>query len=72
MIQECTLTCGFCGHLAPLDQFCETATGPLPRNVYQCPACRRAIERRSEPPHVLPSGFVMPGDVALVEVNPRL
>lgn len=64
-----TLTCGFCGVASPLDDFCETPiNGRLPKNVYQCPRCKRAIEKRFGPPTVYKSGFVMPGDVTLVEI----
>lgn len=65
-----TMSCGFCGRRASLDEFCETSiSGPLPRNVFQCPACRRAVRKTYGAPKVHPSGFVMPGDVEMVEVE---
>ena len=65
-----TLSCGFCGHRASLDEFCETpVSGRLPRNVFQCPACHRAVKKTYGPPTVYPSGFVMPGPVTMEEVG---
>ena len=73
LIAGCSMTCGFCGHVASLDAFCQTVVaGELPRNVYQCPACRRAIQKRYGTPKVYPDGFVMPGPVELIEVTPML
>ena len=67
------MKCGFCGAVAPLDDYCRTPIyGELPRNVYQCPSCRRAVEKRYGKATVYPSGFVMPGPVTLVEVGARL
>jgi hypothetical protein len=67
-----TLTCGNCGHEAQIDEFTRTpVAGDLPHNVYQCPSCRHAIERRQGKPSVYPSGFVMPGPVTLVPVDSR-
>jgi hypothetical protein len=41
-----TLSCGFCGHVAPLDDFCKTDLyGDLPGGCHQCPSCSRAIVR---------------------------
>lgn len=37
-----TVICGVCQFRGPLDDFCQTATGPLPTGTYQCPKCRRA------------------------------
>lgn len=63
-----TITC-LCGHTGDFEAFTKTAlTGDLPRDVFQCPKCRRAITRRHGPPKVLASGFVLPGEVRLVEV----
>jgi hypothetical protein len=67
------MTCGKCGHEADIDEFTRTPiAGELPRNVFQCPKCRHAIERRHGQPTVYPSGFVMPGPVMLVPVGARL
>lgn len=64
------LTCKFCGTTDDLDNFCRSEMyGTLPRNVYQCPNCRRAIGRKFGPPVVKPGGFVLPGKVEIVEVN---
>ena len=64
------MTCGFCGHADDLDAFCSTTiSGQLPRNRYQCQACRRAVEKRYGEPTVYPSGFIMPGQVTMVEVE---
>lgn len=66
----CNLTCGFCGHSDDLDAFCSAPiTGELPRGVYQCPKCRRAVKRVIGKPTVYASGFVAPGPVKLVEVG---
>jgi hypothetical protein len=66
---EVTLSCGFCGDIFSLDAFCEAPVyGTLPKNIYQCPGCRRAIERKMDPPKVLSSGFVMPGKIRIIEV----
>ncbi|GEM_PF-2263814 len=60
----CQLICGSCGHQADLDRFTRTPVyGEPPKNVYQCPACAKAIERRSAAPTLLPSGYLMPGKV---------
>lgn len=68
-----TITCGFCGHQADIDRFCSTPIGgELPKDVYQCPACSRAIERRMGRPIVYSSGFVAPGKITLVPVEGRL
>ena len=69
-IDFATLSCFFCGHVASLDSFCETPiAGPLPRDTYQCPKCKRAVRRTYGKPTVMLSGFVMPGPVIMVEVE---
>jgi len=66
----CTITCGYCHQSADLDQFCKAEIfGTLPKNVYQCPRCQRAFERRFGAPEVTESGFVLPGKVEIVEVQ---
>lgn len=65
------MTCA-CGHTDDFDAFCKTPiSGDLPRNVYQCPACRRAVKKTYGPANVYPSGFIMPGPVTMVEVEDR-
>lgn len=67
------VTCGNCGHDGDIDTFTRTpVAGELPRNVFQCPVCKYAVERRHGKPTVYPSGFVMPGPVTLVPVGARL
>jgi hypothetical protein len=67
------LTCGACGHEADLDEFTRTPIGgALPKNIFQCPRCHIAIEKRHGPARVLDSGFVMPGKVELVRVQASL
>lgn len=66
------ITCS-CGHRADIDEFCTTPIfGALPKNVYQCPACHLAVERRMGPPTLLASGFVMPGKIEMVPVEVRM
>lgn len=66
----CSMTCRFCGYEGELDDFCRTpVSGDLPRGTYQCPKCRRAIRRVTGKPTVHRSGFVMTGEVKLVEVE---
>ncbi len=61
------MTCGQCGHFDDISRFTATVvSGELPRNHFQCPVCGWAVERRQERGKVYPSGFVMPGEVALV------
>lgn len=63
------MTCGECGHTADIDKWTKTpVAGDLPRNTYQCPACKYAFERRQAKPTVYPNGFVMPGAISLVRV----
>jgi len=72
MTSYCLLTCT-CGHTADLDAFTTTPVyGQLPKNTFQCPACRRAIERRMGKPILHPSGWVQPGDMIVVPVDGRL
>ena len=67
------LSCGRCGHQADLDDWCSTPiSGPLPKNTYQCPNCRTAIERRATPGTLYESGLYVPGPVELVVVNSRM
>lgn len=67
------MTCGSCGHQADIDEFCRTAiAGELPRNVYQCPVCCHAVEKRLGAPKLHPSGWIEPGAVSLVPVAGRL
>ena len=67
------MSCGGCGHFDDLARFTTTTVfGELPRNQFQCPACGWAVERRMGQATVRPSGFVMPGAVALVPVGARL
>lgn len=40
------MTCGACGHFADLPAFITTPVfGELPRNQFQCPACKHAFTR---------------------------
>ena len=40
------LTCGSCGHVDEVQKFSESViNGPLPHDIYQCPACGTAIKR---------------------------
>jgi hypothetical protein len=67
------MSCGGCGHFDDLGRFTSTAVfGELPQNEFQCPRCGWAVERRMGVATVRPSGFVMPGAVALVPVGARL
>jgi hypothetical protein len=67
------MTCGYCGHTADFDEFTRTVIGgDLPKGMFQCPKCQRAWWRKQGRPKVCASGFVMPGDVRLVEVGGRL
>jgi len=46
-----TITCGKCGHTSDIDRWTRTAvSGELRGNVYQCPACHYAFERRPRSP----------------------
>jgi len=46
---DIAMSCGKCGHVDNLMAFGRSPLGmDLPRGTYQCPACRRAIERRSK------------------------
>lgn len=67
------IICGYCGHRADMGDFCSTVTGELPPGEFQCPHCRRAwrIERVGKPV-VTPSGYVIPPDNRLVEIQGRL
>ena len=68
-----SITCGQCGATSTIDEWTTTAVaGELPRNMYQCPKCRYAFERRMGKAQVFQSGFVMPGPVSLVPVQGRL
>ena len=64
------MTCGRCGHVADFEEFTRRpVSGELPMGRTQCPKCGLAVERKQGRGRVLPSGFVMPGDVRLVEVG---
>lgn len=62
------MTCGQCGHFDDISRFTATVvSGELPRNHFQCPAgCGWAVVRQQGKATVYPSGFVAPGEVALV------
>ena len=48
MIAYMTLSCGKCGHVADIEEFCHTPImGDLPAGQYQCPACTYAFQRRA-------------------------
>jgi hypothetical protein len=65
-----TVTCGRCGDEAGIEAWTvRPVSGVLPRDVFQCPTCGFAFERRQGPARVLASGFVMPGEVKLVPVG---
>ena len=65
-----TITCGKCGGSADIDEFIRTPVfGELPRNVFQCPKCQYAFERRCGKPTVYTSGWVKPGPVTLVPIG---
>ena len=64
------IKCGLCGHVADFEEFTRRpVSGDLPKGMVQCPKCGMALERRQGRARVLPSGFVMPGDVRMVEVG---
>jgi len=44
-----TIECGLCGHEAPVNDWCNTVFGPLPRGDYQCPGCGYAFKRMRQP-----------------------
>jgi hypothetical protein len=68
-----TLTCGTCGHKGEFDDFCKTPVGgDLPRGVYQCPVCNRAVRVTAGPGTRFPSGLYVPGPITLVPVDARL
>ncbi|WP_193214968.1 hypothetical protein [Luteolibacter marinus] len=64
----CRINCR-CGHSADFMEF-RTApvTGELPRNHYQCPACRRAWKIVTGPPAIGWSGMALPGKTSTVEI----
>lgn len=65
-----SMQCGFCRKSAPLNDFCHTPVlGALPKNVYQCPHCKRAFEKRFGKSTVYASGLIIPGKVSLAEVS---
>lgn len=69
-IGDVTIDCMFCHHRDSLDRFCESPIfGPLPRNTFQCPSCHRAFRKTYGTPKVYPDGFIMPGEVTMVEVE---
>lgn len=39
------IECGACKTSHPVDDWCRTATGPMPEGEYQCPKCRMAFKR---------------------------
>lgn len=59
-----------CGHEGDFDSFTTApVTGDLPRNHYQCPACRRAWTiRQTTPPRVGWSGMILPGTTIVEQV----
>ena len=68
-----TITCGKCGTDSDIDLWISTPiAGELPRNIYQCPKCKYAFEKRYGKATVYPSGFVAPGPVELKPVAARL
>ena len=45
----CAVTCKFCGRADTLEAFTSApVTGALPLSVFQCPACKRSIERSGD------------------------
>lgn len=70
MIYDIQIHCGQCGHTGDAWTFCATPVyGELPAGTFQCPACRRAFRRELGTPKKYPSGFVVPGDVTIVEAE---
>jgi hypothetical protein len=71
-----TLSCGKCGNVDDLDNFCKTAvSGDLPNGQFQCPACGYAWKRQQSEYRVLRAGdsvCFIPGKVELVPVDARL
>lgn len=67
------MTCR-CGHQADIDEFTRTpVTGELPKNVFQCPRCHLAVERKVTGPGTLyDSGLFVSGPIELVPVQARL
>jgi hypothetical protein len=67
------ITCGHCAHTADINAFCSTpVSGQLPKDIYQCPACNCAIQRRMAPATLHPSGWVEPGKINLEPIAARL
>ena len=70
------VTCGSCGHVADLDEFCCTPIfGELPKGEHQCPACGVAFRRVMGEWKVYQVGGTVvgiPGKVELVSVAGRL
>ena len=61
------IQCGRCQKISPLDHW-KTAQ---PENHFQCPNCSYRFRRESDPPTIKPNGFLMPGRVRLVELEPN-
>ena len=68
-----TITCGKCGGSADIEKWTtRPVSGDLPRNVFQCPKCNWAFERKHGKATVYPNGFILPGPVSLNTVEARL
>lgn len=68
------ITCGKCGTRSDTELWVETPLGQKrPREHYQCPACRVAFVRISEPPTAEIWGdktVIVPGDVSYKFIPP--
>ncbi len=74
----CTITCGACGKTSDFELWLETISGMvMPKDVFQCPACKVSIKKTFGPPKVVRDEdgapvFVAPGKVTLELVPARL
>lgn len=59
------ITCGFCGKSTDFGQ----ATLNQPPDQFRCGHCGRTVRRVHGRPAVLPSGFVLPGEITVQEVG---
>lgn len=70
------VTCGRCGCVADLDEFCRTPVfGELPKGEHQCPGCGYAFKRTMSEFKFFKVGhevLSIPGKVELVPVGGRL
>ena len=58
-------TCGFCGKSTDFGQ----ATLNQPPDQFRCGHCGRVVRRVHGKPKVLPSGFILPGEIRIQEVT---